>query len=224
MRTLKNYLTAAAALALFGFAASLIYPERASAQRGGPATPVQIVAPLPVPISGNVGITGTAAVQVTNTPSVTVAGTPTVTVVNNATNPVPIRNVDNPVQQAVTFIAEVAVPDGSFGEVNSSAFTVPAGKRLVLEYVSGYAFLQPGQKPLVEMTTALNFSGYFHSLTAVPQGDFPAVFARPEAFTINQVLRLYSDGAFPLGIQLTRNASTGLALLQLTFSGYLVDL
>jgi hypothetical protein len=209
MPTLKNGLTAIAALALFGFAAALIYPERASAQRGGPpTTPVEIVAPVPVPISGNVGITGTAAVQVTNT----------------ATNPVRIRNVDNPVQQAVTFSAEVVVPDGSFGEINSNAFTVPAGKRLVLEYVSGHASLQPGQKPLVSMITAFGFGGYVHYLTAVPQGDFSAISARPEEFTINGPLRLYSDGGFSLLIELTRNSSAGLALLQLTFSGYLVDL
>jgi len=209
MRTLKHGVTAIAALALFGVAASLISPERASAQRGGPpTTQVEIVAPVPVPISGNV----------------TVTGTPSVVVANNATNPVRIRNVDNPVQQAVTFSTEVTVADGSFGEVNLNAFAVPAGKRLVLEYVSGHASLQPGQKPLVGMITALNFSGFLHNLTAVPQGDFSAISARPEEFTINQPLRLYSDGGFSLGIQLTRNASAGLALLQLTFSGYLVDL
>lgn len=208
MRTFKNYLTAAAALALVGLAVSVIYPDRASAQGGRPPTPVEIVAPVPVPISGNVGITGTAAVQVGN----------------NAANPVLIRNVDNPVKQAVTFHAEVDLSDGSLGEANLNAFAVPAGKRLVLEYVSGGAFLQPGQKPLVQVFTSFVTSGFFNLLTAVPQGNFSAVFGRPEAFTITQGLRLYSDGPYSVGIQLTRNESAGLAILQLTFAGYLVDL
>jgi hypothetical protein len=50
------------------------------------------------------------------------------------------------------------------------------------------------------------------------------LFARPEAFTIDQPLRLYSDAPFPVKMQLQRNDGTGSALLQLTFSGYLVDL
>jgi hypothetical protein len=74
------------------------------------------------------------------------------------------------------------------------------------------------------MSTSLAFSGFIHYLTAVPQGNFSAVSARPEVFTINQALRLYSDGPFSGLIQLTRNGSTGLAILQLTFSGYLVDM
>jgi len=58
----------------------------------------------------------------------------------------------------------------------------------------------------------------------LPAGDFSAIAARPEEFTINHAVRLYADAPFAISVNLTRNSSQGLALLQLTFSGYLADM
>ena len=52
---------------------------------------------------------------------------PNVSVINTPAEPVPMRDVDNPARQP--FHLQM------FGDNNS--FTVPAGKRLVIEFVSG---------------------------------------------------------------------------------------
>ena len=60
---------------------------------GEKPSPVTIVSPVPIPISGNVGVSGTPTVQIGNTSPVPVsgtvgiAGTPTVTIQNSATAP-----------------------------------------------------------------------------------------------------------------------------------------
>lgn len=189
-----------------------------------PANPVPVSLQGTTSISGSVDITGTPNVNVVNSPTVTLAPGSTVSIGNPASAPVLTRDVDSPARQAVTFHDEVSLPAGSLGDVSAGVFTPPAGKRLVIEYVAGGVFLQPGQKALVTVFTSLVSSGFFHPLTVVPQGDFSGLFARPEAFTVNQQLRLYSDAPFPVRVQLQRNDATGSALLQLTFSGYLVDL
>ncbi|HKV56217.1 MAG TPA: hypothetical protein VJN94_16410 [Candidatus Binataceae bacterium] len=69
------------------------------------------------------------------TPALVWAG-PSVTVINGASNPVPTQDVDNPARQP--FAASTTVLTNQF---NNSGFgltltTVPAGKRLVIQFVS----------------------------------------------------------------------------------------
>src|SRR5437867_3289252 len=66
-----------------------------------------------------------------------------VRVVNTTAEPVPVRDVDN-ARQPFQEVALVVIPASSSSA--SSTFTVPAGKRLVIEYVSGNNTLFAGQK------------------------------------------------------------------------------
>lgn len=153
---------------------------------------------------------------------VTVQNTPLpVTVENTTADPLPTRDVDNPARQPVTFHLSELANEGQASAGLSSGFTPPAGKRLVVEFVSGFLSLPTGQNAFAEIFSIGPNGGFFHALVPVATGDFPA-FARPNIFSMSQQLRLYSESSGPLQIGFTRNGTTGTALLQLTFSGYLV--
>jgi hypothetical protein len=76
----------------------------------------------PVPVSGSVSITGT----------------PTVSLANDATSPWLVRDVDRPAAQPFNYYATLTwAPSFLFANADKSqTFTVPAGKRLVIEFVS----------------------------------------------------------------------------------------
>jgi hypothetical protein len=67
-------------------------------------TKVEIVSPVPLPVTGSFGIAGTANVNVTNVPSVNVANTPSVKaeVVNTPDAPIPVRDTRMTTSLALT--------------------------------------------------------------------------------------------------------------------------
>jgi hypothetical protein len=108
---------------------SLIYPNRAGAQDGRPPTPVTIVAPVPVPVSGSLALAGEATVKVTNP----------------ATQPVPIRDVDRGVREPFTHTFAVSSNACNCRNCCFPTVAVPSGKRMVIQHVSGYFTLEaPG--------------------------------------------------------------------------------
>jgi hypothetical protein len=70
-------------------------------------------------------------VNVVNTPTVSVATMPPLLI--DSSNPVLVRDVDNPARQPFTF-QQLRVTNG--GEPENFTFQVPTGKRLVVEQVS----------------------------------------------------------------------------------------
>ena len=123
--------------------------RRVSAQAARPATAVEIVAPLPVPVTGSVGVTGTPNVNVANTPSVNINGTPTVSVnnlpttqaVNIAFDTTGLTHVRRPASDLVTLLApdedkvgffRHLLADITFEAALSRGYTPPIGKVLVV--------------------------------------------------------------------------------------------
>src|SRR6266568_4786805 len=92
-----------------------------------------------------------------------------VMVVNTPASPVPVRDVDNPARQP--FQAEVVggFADGASTTGDIPITTVPAGKVLVIEHVSVFGAMLPGQK----MVRAVmhRFSVFGHSLVISAQGS-----------------------------------------------------
>jgi hypothetical protein len=172
-------------------------------------------------VAGTVAVEGTPSVNVVALPEVTLAPGSTVRI--DASSPLSL-NVNETARQAVMFYDEIVLAAGSFGAYSPDAFTVPPGKRLVIENIAGYAFLQAGQNAIVTVHTFTSNGGFFHALPLVHAGNFSALFSRPEAFTVNQSLRLFSDPTAPVGLSFQRSETTGTALLQVSFTGYLVDL
>jgi hypothetical protein len=129
-------LAALAAISIDGQAQGLGPPASAG------SAPVTIVNPLPVPVSGSVS----GSVAITNTPlpvqgTVGLTSGTVVTIGNTATNPVPVRVDADP---RTPFMATVRCDDSSNSECSATAEPVPAGKRLILEYVNA-SMQQPNQ-------------------------------------------------------------------------------
>jgi hypothetical protein len=94
------------------------------AQQNRPSTPVQLLGPLPLPVSGSLDI----------------SGTPNVNVANTEADPAVVRDADNPARSP---FQAVLCTTASFngGSVPtclgaSSTLAVPSDRRLVIEYVA----------------------------------------------------------------------------------------
>ncbi len=195
MRKLKAPALTAAGLAVLIAGMILGTPEVAFAP---PAMPVIVTnTPAnPVPTAAQ----GTTAVQITNT------------------SPVAVRDVDNPARQP--FQAQDA---SGFSPQNEALFlfSVPAGKRLVLEYVTASILVTSGRKAgFFVRTTVTDANGVFHWMNPVPHGTFANVGW--DVWVVSQPVRLYAAG----GTQFLLGAfadGPGGGSATVTFSGYLVD-
>src|SRR5215831_19236684 len=216
MYTLRNKLIVLAAVGILAVVGSLMNSRKANAQGG--SLRVTIGAPLPVPvsltgsntISGTVGLAPGASLRINNT----------------VTDPVRVRNVNDAIQpfQAEGFCS---APAGVAG-CAATIFTVPAGKRAVVEYYNGFANFAnvsaAGQVALVGLRTTVAGQVGLNYLPPTP----PAVsnFSAPGAGTSwGQQVRLYADaGTTILGDGLPTNIPTA-SPYNFTFNirGYLVD-
>jgi hypothetical protein len=166
-------------------------------------------------------------VNVVNTPSVNVANTPNVKVVNTTANPVPVVGTVNttpdPAHSAVQMQLTVVGNAGGF----PSSVTVPAGKILVIEYVSfAFSFTSPG-------TSTLNFLAINVFDPPITGGSTPVavdhylVMPPPNSVGViqgAQALRLYAQPgtivSFTVG---TSSTDTGRPTLLVSISGYFVN-
>ena len=120
----------------------------------------------------------------------------------------------NPFQASV----EISLPAGTGGQ---NAFVqVPAGKRLVIEYVSGDALMPTGQKCLFSVLTSLagQTTATQHRLETGALGKFGA----PDLFRTAQVLRLYAVPGTTVTLRADRDNTTGAATARMSLSGKLV--
>lgn len=185
-----------------------------------PAPPVDAQRVAPVTVTNT-----PLPTTVTNTPSVTISGRPAVRVGNTTATPLFVQNVDDPVRQP--FARDCVINTFSSSGLGSCAFgAVPAGKRWVIETMSGQVVVDTGKRPF-SINLQLCSAGY------ATDNYFPAVFQGTSAFytgdyfTVNQQVRLYADStggcsgapSFGIGISDTTSGSA-----ELTLSGYLVDL
>src|SRR5215831_20547904 len=84
MQTLRNKLIAFAALVVLAAVGSLMNSHQAAAQQGPPTgLAVNIVNPLPVPVTGSTTVSGTVGATQSGNWNVGILGTPAVTVANN---------------------------------------------------------------------------------------------------------------------------------------------
>jgi hypothetical protein len=153
-----------------------------------------------------------------------------VIVINEPTEPVPTRDVDNPAQQPIQ--ASRAVPVGSLkGPDNFVIFKVPAGKRLVVEhfssqvgidsaasvsrYILGIA-LDPG--PSGTSSFGHFIAPTYHSPCSICEGT-------TELFIASQPIRMYVNAGYSLFVNITFSGAVGdFGFGFFAVSGYLVDL
>jgi hypothetical protein len=155
-------------------------------------------------------------VNVVNTPSVNIANTPGVSVLNSHGNPVLTRAVDDPARHAfqasIVLILRAGNPSGV------QTFSLPPGKRFVIEYVTLFSILPPGEVWTdVGAGTAVDGEFIFHHFGALQ----PTAAGR---FAFDNAVRLYADATNPFVFGGERSSAAGEARIDLTVSGYLVDL
>jgi hypothetical protein len=203
MKRYKNHLIAAAVLSVLAVIGTIMNSRQASAQNGGPH--VTIDSPIPLPVTGSVTSTVTGPVGVTGT--VGLASGASVQVNNTVRDPVRVRNVNDAIQP---FQATAECN----GPVNCTAaiFSVPAGKRAVIEYFSGSANVGPG----ATAAPALLIGTVQHSVPLTsPQPAFGFLVT-----AWGQQVRLYADSGLITGI----GAGSGSNItIRFNISGYLVD-
>ena len=168
------------------------------------------------PFARDVNVVNTPLpVDVTNT-SLDVTGT--VLVANPSTDPVLVRDVDNPAPEPFQTTVLVSVSEGN--AVGSESMAIPPGKQLVVEHVSAVVSLPIGQKVIrVGVKTELSGSGLVeHFLPATLQGTQTA---DRDIFIASQQTRLYADPQ--LIVTFERDDFSGNASSEFAISGYLVD-
>jgi len=113
MNRFKNHLIAAGLLSVLAIIGTIMNSHRVAAQGPPTGMSVNIVNPLPVPVTGTVGVTGTQNVNVANP----------------ATAPVLFLNVNDPGRIPYQKVISAKGPFLTFP-------AVPSGHRLVLQHVS----------------------------------------------------------------------------------------
>jgi hypothetical protein len=142
----------------------------------------------------------------------------TIQIGNTAANPVLARNTDEPSRQPFErgFLLQ-NIPNVA-GCVGVGSFTVPAGKRLVIEYVSANTIL-----PTSQSFTLGVFTGFFHIFAPTYIG--PVSQPNRNLLVVSQQTRLYINPGREVFFQACLDGEnfSGTYLLALTISGYFVD-
>ena len=171
--------------------------------------------------TSNVNVVNTPNVNIANTPIVTLSGTPSVSLtgtpnVNVANTPI-VQDRDNPARQPFTYS-----PLGQFWIGNapniSFQFTVPGGKRLVIEQVSVSANLTASttQKLSAEVQIFGSTLTFYRFVgTDAGQNDFVA----------SSQMRCYADAGTSVALLVTRSDTSvgGVNFAEVSLSGYLID-
>ena len=166
---------------------------------------VTIAGPLPLPVTGDV------------------------TVINGPTEPVPTRDVDNPARQPIQ--AEAVAGSGTLtGPANFVLFTVPAGKRLVVEHFSSEVGIDQTasvNRYVLGIAPDPNQPGnstFGHFLAPSYHSPCGTCGAGTELFVASQPIRMYVDAGNALVVNIAFSGSVGsngFGFFRVT--GYLVD-
>jgi hypothetical protein len=151
----------------------------------------------------------------------------TALIVNTIANAVPVRDV-NDGQQPFQVEQLLRVDSGSIGTNEETVFTVPAGKRLVIECVYVQVTLSPGDAiDLLQFVTEVapqagqvgNGRGH-HKILASPQGADSV--GRP-VFAGTHAVRAYGDPGTTVTLQFLRSDTTNFADARFVLVGRLVN-
>jgi hypothetical protein len=188
MSSLKHTLIVLAALGGLAAVGSLMNSRQVAAQGRPGSMAVNIVNPLPVPVSGSTTVSGTVAATQSGAWNVGIAGTPTVNAnvafpsslaVNNATdahgNPLPLLTQDPTYSATHSFnffgFCNLSGAAPACNGDQAEAFSVAAGNVAVVESVSGFCDLPTGDSiGFIQLTghSASNFNALNGGLTILP--------------------------------------------------------
>jgi hypothetical protein len=194
------------------FAASILVPAAAGPVAAGPEVVVVNTTsqPVPVAVQGTAAVTG--SVSILGTPTVAVGNVPTVVVGNSVSQPLPMRDVDLDVRRAIQIEGEVELAAND-QIASAPIYSVPAGKRLVIEFVTA---LGPSDHTIsLRIQTTLGDNTMEHHLN-FPRADYPRV---------TSPVRIYADEMTDVvGVLYVFPVLAVPSHALFTLSGYLVDI
>lgn len=100
-----------------------------------------------------------------------------------------------------------------------ASFTVPAGHRMVIEFVTAILTVSAGERPAVTffvMTGNVPAPGLVHALVMTPQGTFGG-----DVFAASQIVKLYPNPGTNVIFEFSRNGFAGTASGNISLTGYL---
>lgn len=189
-------------------AVAFVADAAAQSEPVGPTKPVVVVNTpnQPVPVTGTVGITGPVAIT----------GAVGITPGND---PLLVRDADR--QAREPFQRSFSLSGGS----TSANFSVPAGKRLFMEFASMNSSVVTGCR-VVTFGIGTTVGGNSGSFTLAPTHISGTELSSGRSFdTVGQQVRISADPGTMVNLSLfTQTSSPGCALLGgFSVSGYLVD-
>jgi hypothetical protein len=220
----KHPFVALGGLAAIAVGAPLLLPHIGFGSSAG-----RLTAPTNQPQNVNVVNTPTVGAQQSGTWNVGINGTPTVgldvgnnTVKIDTASPLPVRDADEPARTAFQAMGSGDFDFGS-NQTTIDLTTVPAGKRLVIQYVSATMRLPNGHKfTEVSLFTAFDGNGGV-SLFLVP--SLTASDANSDYFAASQPVFKYAGAGTLVTARLFRDSAgvgvSGAGIVAI--SGYLID-
>jgi hypothetical protein len=137
MKRFKNHLIVATVLSLLAIAGTIMNSHQAKAQGPPGGLAVNIVNPLPVPVTGSTTVSGTVAATQSGAWNVGITGTPNVNVTNPATAPVLALDISKSASRHVQLDCEIFSGAGSVctDVAALTPYVVPPGQNLVVTSV-----------------------------------------------------------------------------------------
>jgi hypothetical protein len=121
---------------------------------------------------------------------------------------------------ALNAVARLNTSDwGTATTVSVNMYTVPSGKRLVIENVFAHMRVLAGAFALVSVRTTVGGNAAGAEVPLAPQGTF----GRESHFAATQNMRLYADPGTTVTITYARSVTDATGKATFGFSGYLVD-
>jgi len=139
-----------------------------------------------------------------------------VRVVNTTSEPVPTLDLTNPAFQPFRENRNVSLAPGEIFKT-STAITVPAGKRLVVEHVSLIGGLPPGQ--LLDVSVNIG-NTIVHKVLVTEQGVF---VPQQVTFGSSSPIRVYVSPGEELTLTALRSEATGEGFATFFLTGHFVD-
>jgi hypothetical protein len=149
-------------------------------------------------------------VNVVNTPNINVVNTPTV------------RDADNPTRQPFQTGTGLHMDQG-VGETGFDFTTVPAGKRLIIDYVSVFGIMPTGEK-LVSAEILLIQPDHVSYLQSFFRISAQGADYFGDYFVASDQVRLYADPGTTVRAHVRRDDASGAAQVSFLISGHFVDL
>jgi len=120
---------------------------------------------------------------------------------------------------AMQAVANVQMFDGDLAK-SATLFTVPAGKRLVIEFVTAQGTVPSGEFPEFKLVATVGGISAEHSLLTSPMSQSGSLVR----FEASEVVRIYADPGTTVTFLVRRpNGAAGAANLGMTISGHLVS-